>query len=146
MPANLVQYRGTVGVFNNRKFTRKLQYKGISTLKFIQTCLIADYLYLYSHSIVSFFMLLIVFFLLKPKVPKGVKSLNPLDFNAKSKFCYCNDNTSSQGKTLENLTLQFRLHHVIKEPTHILYNSSSCIDLIFASKFTYLYIQTAVTS
>ena len=73
MPVNLVQYRGAVGVFNNRKFTKKLQYKEISKLKFIHKCLIADHLSLHSHSMVSFFMLLIVFFLLKPKVPKGVK-------------------------------------------------------------------------
>ena len=68
-----MQYRGTVGVFNNRKFTKKLQYKEISKLKFIHTCFISDHLSLQSHSMVSFFMLLIVFFLLKPKVPKGVK-------------------------------------------------------------------------
>ena len=55
------------------------------------------------------------------------------NFNAKSKFWYCNDNTFSQGKALENVTSQFGLHQVIKEPTHILHNSSSCIDLIFAS-------------
>ena len=56
------------------------------------------------------------------------------DFNAKSKVWYCNDNTTSQGKALENVTSQFGLHQVIKEPTHILHNSSSCIDLIFASQ------------
>ena len=56
------------------------------------------------------------------------------DFNTKSKFLYCNDNTTSQGKTLENVTSQFGLHQVIKEPTHILHNSSSCIDLIFSSQ------------
>ena len=72
LPFNLVQYRGTVGVFNNLKFTKKLQYKEISKLKFIHTCFIADHLSLHSHSMVSFFMLLIIFFLLKPKMPKGV--------------------------------------------------------------------------
>ena len=56
------------------------------------------------------------------------------DFNAKSKVWYCNDNTTSQGKALENVTSQFGLHQVIKEPTHILHNSSSCIYLIFASQ------------
>ena len=73
MPVNLVQYRGTLGVLNNRKFTKKLQYKEISKPKFIHTCFIGDHLSLHSHSIVSFFMLFIVFFLLKPKVPKVVK-------------------------------------------------------------------------
>ena len=56
------------------------------------------------------------------------------DFNAKSKVWYCNGNTTSQGKALENVKSQFGLHQFIKEPTHILYNSSSCIDLIFASQ------------
>ena len=73
MPVNRVQYRGTVGVFNNRKFTKKLQYKEISKIKFIHICFIADRLSLNSHSMVSFFMLLVVFFLLKTKMPKGVK-------------------------------------------------------------------------
>ena len=40
-----MQYRRTVGVFNNRKLTKNLQYKEIK-LKFTQTCFIADYLYL----------------------------------------------------------------------------------------------------
>ena len=54
------------------------------------------------------------------------------DFNAKSKVWYCNDNTTSQGKPLENVTSQSGLHQVMKEPTHILHNCSLCIDLIFA--------------
>ena len=78
MSVNLVQYHSAVGVSNNRKFTKKLQYKEISKLKFIHTCFIADHLSLH-NSMVSFFMLLIVFFLLKPKVLNGVK------FSA---FCY----------------------------------------------------------
>ena len=73
MPVNLVQYRGTVGIFNSRKFNKRLQYKEISKLKYIHSCFISDHLSLHSHSMVSFFMLLIIFFLLKPKVPKGVK-------------------------------------------------------------------------
>ena len=43
-----------------------------SKLKFIHNCFIADYLYLQSNSMVSFFMLSIIFFLLKPEAPKGV--------------------------------------------------------------------------
>ena len=72
MSVNLVQYRGTVGVFNNRGFTKKLQYKEISKIKFIHACFIADCLFLHIHSMISFSMLLIVFFLLNPKVPKEV--------------------------------------------------------------------------
>ena len=46
------------------------------------------------------------------------------DFNAKSVVWYCNDNTMSQGNALENVASQFGLHQVIKEPAHILHNSS----------------------
>ena len=42
--------------------------------------------------------------------------------------------TLLKGKALENVTSQFGLHQVIKEPAHILNNFSSCIDLIFASQ------------
>ena len=56
------------------------------------------------------------------------------DFNAKSNFWYCNDNSTSQGKASENVTSKFELHQVIKKPTHILGNSSSCIDLIVVSQ------------
>ena len=39
-----------------------------------------------------------------------------------------------EGNAIENLTSQFGLHQVIKEPIHILDTSSSCIDLIFTSQ------------
>ena len=51
------------------------------------------------------------------------------DINAKSKSWYINDSTTSQGNVLENITSQFELQQIIKEPIHILDNSSSCIDL-----------------
>ena len=56
------------------------------------------------------------------------------DFNAKSSNWYNKDKTSFEGNTIENLTSQFGLHQIINEPTHILPNSSSCIDLIFTSQ------------
>ena len=56
------------------------------------------------------------------------------DFNAKSESWYTNDSTTSQCNVLENITSQFGLQLIIKEPTHILDNSSSCIDLIFTSQ------------
>ena len=55
------------------------------------------------------------------------------DFNAKSSNWFCHDKTNFEGDAIENLTSQFGLHQVIKEPTHILDTSSSCIDLIFTS-------------
>ena len=60
-------------------------------------------------------------------------NLSTLSHNAKSKRWYINDSTTSQGNVLENITSQFGLQQIIKEPTHILDNSSSCIDLIFTS-------------
>ena len=56
------------------------------------------------------------------------------DFNAKSCNCYSHDKTNFEGSTIESITSQFGLHHLINEPTHLLQNSSSCIDLIFTSQ------------
>ena len=50
------------------------------------------------------------------------------------KSLYFNDSTISKGNVLENITSQFGLQQIIKEPTHILDNSSLCIDLIFISQ------------
>ena len=52
-------------------------------------------------------------------------------FNAKSKNWYSQDKTSFEGKTIESITSQFGLYQLINEPTHLLENSSSCIDRIF---------------
>ena len=49
------------------------------------------------------------------------------DFNAKSSNWYLNEVTSFEGS-------QFAMPQVINEPTHILDNSKSCIDLIFTSQ------------
>ena len=56
------------------------------------------------------------------------------DFNAKSSNWFCQDKTSFEGDATENVTYQFGLHRIIKEPTHISDTSSSCIDLIFTSQ------------
>ena len=55
------------------------------------------------------------------------------DFNAKSKDWCSSDITSFEGSELDLLTSQFGLSQIIKESTHILDNSRSCIDLIFTS-------------
>ena len=39
----------------------------------------------------------------------------------------------TKGAKIDTLTSQFWLQQIIKEPTHILAESSSCIDLIFTS-------------
>ena len=56
------------------------------------------------------------------------------DFNAKLRQWYDKDSSPSEEISTENNTSQFRLHQIINEPTHILENSSSCIDLIFTSQ------------
>ena len=56
------------------------------------------------------------------------------DFNAKLSQWHDKDSNTSEGISVENITSQFGLHHIINEPTHILENSSSCIDLIFTSQ------------
>ena len=56
------------------------------------------------------------------------------DFNAKSSSWFCHNKTNFEGDTTENLTSQFGLHQVIKEPTHILDTSPLCNDLIITSQ------------
>ena len=53
------------------------------------------------------------------------------DFNTKSSSCCKHDQTTYEGSKIDAVTSQFGLQQLIKEPTLILLNSSSCIDLIF---------------
>ena len=53
------------------------------------------------------------------------------DFNAKSSNWY---KTTYEGSKIEAITSQFGLKQLIQEPTHILSNSSSYIDLVFTSQ------------
>ena len=56
------------------------------------------------------------------------------DFNARSKSWWQHDVTSSEGTKIDALTSYHGLHQLISQPTHILPNSSSCIDLIFTDQ------------
>ena len=56
------------------------------------------------------------------------------DFNAKSSNWYKHDKTTYEGSKTDAITSQFDLQQLIKEPTHILTDSSSCIDLLFTSQ------------
>ena len=56
------------------------------------------------------------------------------DFNAKLSHWYSLDTNTFEGVSVENVVSQLGLHQIVKEPTHILENSSSCIDLIFTSE------------
>ena len=55
-------------------------------------------------------------------------------FNAKSNKRSEGDKSTIEGSKIDFLTSQFGLSQIIKEPTHILENSSSCIDLIFTTQ------------
>ena len=56
------------------------------------------------------------------------------DYNAKSKSWCSQDSANFEGIIIDNLTSQFGLSQMIKEATHILEFSSSCIDLIFTTQ------------
>ena len=55
------------------------------------------------------------------------------NFNAKSKQCEI-DKSSFEGSQIQLLTSKFGSSQIITEPTHILENSRSCIDLLFLSQ------------
>ena len=57
--------------------------------------------------------------------------LTAIKVNARSSNWHNKDKTSFEGNTIENVTSQLGLDQIINEPTQILPNSSSCIDLIF---------------
>ena len=56
------------------------------------------------------------------------------DFNVKSSNWYKHDKTIYEGSKTDPITSQFGLQQLIKEPNHILVDSSSCIDLLFTSQ------------
>ena len=56
------------------------------------------------------------------------------DFNAKKSLWYNNDIATYEGSKIDGVTSQFGIQRFIKEPTHIIGNSSLCIDLIFTNQ------------
>ena len=56
------------------------------------------------------------------------------DFNARSKSWWSGDLTTMEGTRLDSLVSTHGFHQLISEPTHILRNSLSCIDLIFTDQ------------
>ena len=56
------------------------------------------------------------------------------DFNARSSLWYNNDITTYEGSKTDGSTSQFVLQQIIKEPTHFIGDSSSCIDLVFKTQ------------
>ena len=55
------------------------------------------------------------------------------DFNAKFNKSCPTDKTIPEEAKFDNLTSQYGLTQLLKEPTHISHNYRSCIDLIFTS-------------
>ena len=56
------------------------------------------------------------------------------DFNVKSNLWFKGDKTTYEGSEIDGITSTFGLQQIINEPTHIIGDSSSCIDLIFTSQ------------
>ena len=56
------------------------------------------------------------------------------DFNAKLSLWYNNNITTYGSSKVDSVTSQFGLEKIIKEPTHIIGDSSWCIDLIFTNQ------------
>ena len=56
------------------------------------------------------------------------------NFNARSKSRWPEDITSQEGTDIESLTTKHGLQQLISDPTHLLPNLPSCIDLIFTDQ------------
>ena len=56
------------------------------------------------------------------------------DFNGKSSNWSINDTTTPEGAQLDSITPLYVIKQLISGPTHILQQSSSCIDLIFTNQ------------
>ena len=67
------------------------------------------------------------------------------DFNAKSKSWCTNDSTKFESCKIDFLRSSLGFHQIINKLTHILNNSSSCIDLIFTMQ-TNLVMKSGVHS
>ena len=58
------------------------------------------------------------------------------DFNVRTTNWWKNGLSTSEGTQVDSLTTFYGLSQIIPDPTHILPNSSSCIDLIFTNVVT----------
>ena len=56
------------------------------------------------------------------------------DFNCRSSQWWENDIENNEGKLFEQTTSDLGLHQLISEPTHLMGDSKSCIDLIFSDQ------------
>ena len=65
------------------------------------------------------------------------------DFNCRSTQWWENDIETNEGKLFEPITADIGLYQLISEPTHIMGDSKSCIDLIFTDQPN-LFIESGV--
>ena len=56
------------------------------------------------------------------------------DFNAKSLSWWLDDITSYEGSHIDFLTTTYGFHQLMSDPTHLLPNFSSCIDLVYTDQ------------
>ena len=56
------------------------------------------------------------------------------DFNCRSTQWWQNDSENNEGRLFEPITADLGLHQLISEPTHLMGDSKSCIDLIFTDQ------------
>ena len=132
--------RGGVCIYYNQSLALKILY-----IKYLQECIVFQVLI--ANKLCNFISLY-----RSPSQPSdifdqftdnleltlyGVANHNPFlivalgGFNVKSENWYKHDKTSYKGAKIDVLTTQFGSQQIIKEPTYILAESSSCIDLIF---------------
>ena len=57
-----------------------------------------------------------------------------VDFNCRSTQWWENDIENNEGMLFEPLTADIGLHQLISEPTQLMGNSKSCIDLLFTDQ------------
>ena len=83
----------------------------------------------------------LIFFLINFEQLIGdIIAKNPLfvlitgDINVRSSNWWKNDLSTSEGTQVDSLTTSYGLSQIVSDPTHILLNSSSCIDLIFTNQ------------
>ena len=70
------------------------------------------------------------------KVLSDATSCNSMlgDFNVRFSVWWNRDKTTMEGTQLESLTTVHVFHQLITQPTHLLPQTSSCIDLIFTDQ------------
>ena len=56
------------------------------------------------------------------------------DFNARCSVWWTREKTTIEGMQLESNTTVYGFHQLISQPTHLLPQNSSCIDLIFTDQ------------